>query len=121
MKQTLRWATINTLFAAVLYFAFVQNVAGAQNVVQFYAWFGFAISLLMLVPAAHEALAKSPEKIPGSLHRTIDVTYDTAVVIILVWVGWQWTAAAYLLHIFLMQSMITRAKESIFDTLKNVG
>jgi hypothetical protein len=118
MIRFLRWTGINTLFVIALYYAFVENVTGAQHLVQFYAWFAFCFSLLMLLPAVPKKLAESPEKLQPTAWRVIDVIYDTLCVMVFVWVGWQITAVAYLLHIVFMQGGQTKAREHIFDLMK---
>jgi hypothetical protein len=118
MIRFLRWTGINSLFVVALYYAFVENMIGAQNLVQFYAWFAFSFSLLMLMPAVPKKLAESPEKLQPPVWRVIDVIYDTICVMVFVWVGWQITAVAYLLHIVFMQGGQTKAREHIFDLMK---
>jgi hypothetical protein len=118
MKKIIRWIVINSLFVIAMYYAFVENINGAQNIVQFYAWFAFVIGLLALHPSAAKTLAASPEKLSPTWVRTIDVLYDTVCVIVFVWVGWQITAVAYLLHIVFMQHLQTKARDLIFEMLK---
>jgi hypothetical protein len=116
--RAIKWTAVNSLFAAALYFAFVENVQGAQNIVQFYVWFAFIISLLSVVPAVWQKMAENPDGLTPQAWRVVDVIYDTAVVIILVWVGWMWMAALYLIHIFFIQGAITQAKQHVFELLK---
>lgn len=99
----------------------VEQVAGAQNLVQFYVWFIFLVSLLTAHPEVSKVLAKSPEIIPSKTHRTIDVTFDTLAVISLVWYGWMVTASILLAHIFLVQWSLTAAQNYVLELLKGNG
>lgn len=118
MKRYAYWITINGLLAAALYFGMVEQVKGAQNIVVFYSWFIFLVAVLSLAPPVWKALAAKPESLPPQGWRVFDISCDVGVVIILVWVGWMWTAGAYLAHIVFLQAAISAAKQHVFDTLK---
>jgi hypothetical protein len=118
MKRFFYWSGTNGLFATAMYFAFAEQVQGAANLVMFYVWFLFIVSCAALVPAVWKALAAKPETLPPKYWRIIDVTFDTACLLIFVWQGWFVIGTVFLLHVVFMQAAITAAKQHVFDLLK---
>lgn len=121
MKRTIRWTATNALFLVFGYLALVQDINGAKNVLQFYIWFAFATSILVLTPPGIKQMSEHPEKMPSRTWQVIDVIFDTACIIVLVWYGWVWASIAYLLHMLFMQAAISNAKDHIFRLLGNKG
>lgn len=116
--RAIKWTAMNSLFAAAMYFAFVENVQGAQNIVQFYAWTAFVVSLFAILPLVWKKMAEDGDSLPPQAWRVVDVIYDTIAVLIFVWMGWFVTGAVYLIHIILIQGAVTSAKQHVFELLQ---
>ena len=113
MKKTVkiaRWVAINGAFVAFMYMAFVENISGAQNVVQFFAWFSFVVGAIMFHPEAPALYAKDNEA-PSAWYVIVDGAYDIAVAVTFVWVGWIWTAIAYLIAALSMTNLHNKVAE----------
>ena len=106
MKRILEWLAINTIFVIALYFALFENVIGAQRLVIFFTWFTAISALMVMHPDTTATLRKTGRAIPA----WIDAMYDAAVLGLLVWFGWWWTAIGYLIHVSLL--FVVRSGES---------
>lgn len=106
-----RWFLFNGLFATGMYYAFYVGVEGALNVVIFYAWFGFVISLCALHESCVNAFREKLKSPAWLMPRHIDVIFDFSIVCVFVWYGHLFTGVAYLIHIFFIAAAWEKAKE----------
>lgn len=98
-KAYFLWFVSSSVFGAALYFGLVQDVAGAANVVQFYIWFNFILSLYML---SEKFVAEVRKKGTPQVPVWMNAVYQLCAVALLVWYGWFWAAAAYTLSAILL-------------------
>lgn len=107
-RTILLWLVVHTLLGAVLYFGLVKGVDGAANLVQFYIWFCFVVSLLTLPDAVLQTMRKHNKP---SVPRWIDAVFAVGAISTLVWHGWVWAASAYAVSAILL----ARARQTGLD------
>ena len=107
--KVFKYFLINGAFAAALYFGLYVGIEGAQNIVLLISWAMIAMSPLAIFDPVIEAAAE--KKYKPSIPEWVDVSLDVAIVIVLAWFGWMWTASFYFIHIFFMASFKMRVKE----------
>lgn len=97
--RLLRYAALNSVFAACLWFGVLGESGGAENVALFIAW---TISFFSLFTLSDKMVTPFLEKgLPRSVPQWFDAGFDIAVVLVFVWDGRVITGAAYLLHLIL--------------------
>ena len=88
------WLLYNGCMAALLYFGFFAGVQGAQNVVQFVAWF-VAIGSLLLMSEPSIAVGVKDYNQSWHVPQIFSVGVNIMVVFVFAWHDWFWTALAY--------------------------
>lgn len=96
--KRLRWALLNGILGAFVWFGVVQGHSGLGNVVVFYSWFCVVLAVVgagvLFLGVATNALSPLP---PFSVPRWVDIGFDLTITGAMVWSGWMFTAMAYLL------------------------
>lgn len=110
MKRFVRWFLSNAALAICLWLWFMRGIAGAHYVVTFYVWVGFLISLLLLSPELTARLRKSFKPVMP-VWIWIDVLFDIAVTLVLVWNGQMLLGSLYLVHFLLLAKVHSPVKE----------
>lgn len=90
--RRVQWVITDGLVAVAMYFALVENVVGAERVVEFTVGFSFVLSWFFLTDSGARIVQ---EKGPRVVASWISVTYDIAAVIAFAWFGWMWCAVAW--------------------------
>ena len=103
--KAFRWALINGLFAACLYYGFIENIDGAYNVAMFLAWATVITSLFV----SSDGVVKKMKDGGRSVTMGIDVLFDTVVILVFAWFGAWVTATGYFLHAILQQAAWDKA------------
>ena len=109
MSRILYWLAVNGVFAASLYLGLERGIEGAANVAQFMAWWSFAMAILAAFKSDKvvEAIREKPSSVP----RWVDVTFDVAATLVLVWHAWWWTGLAYGIHCMVLIGLRALARE----------
>lgn len=119
--RAVKWILYNGIFFTALYFALWHGINGAQNLVKFYVWFAFTVSLLTLIPAMVKETMKDPSKVPPRWWRIFDGLVDVIVVGIFIWFGWWWVGTAYAIHIIFLHTFYSRCDNYLLDILKGTS
>lgn len=98
-----KWTVVNSAALAVMYYGLVLGVEGAANLAQFYVWATFTLSLVLLSDDVVRDLQKS-SGLPVVM-AWLGLSVDFLIVAVLVWYGWMWSAAAFLVHMVLMNRL----------------
>jgi hypothetical protein len=108
-SRLLGWLISNSLFAAALYFGFINNIAGARFLAIFYIWLVFMLSLLSFTPPVQTAIKRAgdPPAPPA-----IDLAFDVLCAGFLAQFGHPLLAAAYMLHTLILHTAYATAKRS---------
>lgn len=109
--KALLWTLVNGAMIAALWFGLVEGIDGALNVGLVMVWFAIVTSLFML---SSEVTGKLIREHGGrSVPDWLNWVSDIAVILILAWHGWLWTAGFFLFAAFIQQGALTQAKERI--------
>lgn len=99
MREITLWILMNGLLLGGLWHGLVNGVDGALNAGLFMVWLRVAVSPFSLMTSTHHNLAKSsPSAVPSILSHTC----TGAALGLLVWHGYAFTAAFFLLATFFM-------------------
>ena len=90
----------------LLYLAFIEEIAGASNVVHALAWIGIVISPLMLAGSSIKELKKHPK----DFIFTIDKMDDLVIVGVFIWFGSVATGIAWLIALAISLVAMDMAK-----------
>lgn len=110
-----RWIVIQAAIIASAVLGFYFNEQGAQNVIQFYCWLCFVVSLTGLSKAARKS-AQEVYKQDDHVARWLDKSADVALVFVLVWNGWMWTASALFISIIFLTMLIEIKDDEVDST-----
>jgi hypothetical protein len=115
LKALFKYIWSNGLFAILLYYALVEDVSGAQNVVIFFIWLLTLISLFLTTDDGLKAFLESVQKngsfvLSSPVAEFIDSVYDVAVLMTLIWYGWIWMGVFYFIHMAAQHGTISKAK-----------
>jgi len=103
-KSVLQWLAIATVFDLSLYFGLVEGIQGAANIAQFYIWF---VSLVSLVCLSDKFVRERQKKGDFIMSAWLATPQNLAVLALLLWYGWTWSAGAYLVKIILVSRVRT--------------
>lgn len=117
IKRVTKWVVFNSIFFTMLYFALWEKIPGAINVVEFFIWFLFVVSLLTMVPGVPKEMMKDPEKLPSKPWRVFDGVIDICVTLAFIWFGWWVIGSIYAIHVLLLQSLWSRCDDYLFKAL----
>ncbi len=93
-KHTLTWLVTVAVFDIALYFALVHGIQGAANIVQFYIWFAFLVNW----SALSDRYVREVQKMGlPNLPDWVFGIQNLMVLAALLWFGWVWCAAAWLI------------------------
>ena len=106
-KRIAIWLAFNGVFAAAIYFGVVEGIAGAQRIASFMIWALFALSFCLL----SDEMVRNAQKEPPAASQSVNFVYDLAVLGVLVWFGWGWSAAAYAIHMVLQTRRFAKIPE----------
>lgn len=104
MKTTLTWLVLHSVFAASLIAGLVYGVPGATNLSLFIAWGFIAVSWVVAYRGEQFVDLCAKERWTPPAPLPLSFLFDMVVVGFLVWHGYWFTAAFYLVHYFLMNS-----------------
>jgi hypothetical protein len=107
MKRALMWIVVNGIFAAFLYFGYVEEVENARRVTDFMVWLLAIFSLALFSKEIAQKFKEKGRSVPAWIGGTFDIT----VIIALVWYGAIFTASAYTLHTILEFAAYSRDEE----------
>jgi len=110
--KLLRYVLVNGLFASCLYFGAYKGVSGAANIAMFIVWLSFVVS--MFAPVKEVAVEISNETRPVPV--CVDVGFDIAMTISMLWCGWVVSAIVYFIHMFLLHIGRVRGAELCKET-----
>lgn len=102
----LRWFAINSIFMALLIAGTVYEIEGAANIVVFFTWFLFFVSLAMYTDGAVEIMRKTGFHVSAG----IDLAYDLAFLCVMLWHGWMVMSSLYMFHVVASQQLRARIK-----------
>ena len=94
IKRIAYWLAFNGIFAAAVYFGVVKGVTGAQRIASFMIWTTFTMSFAWF----SDDVVRYAQKAGVPVSRGINFAYDIAILAVLVWFGWGWSAGAYAIH-----------------------
>lgn len=98
--RAFKWFVLNGIFAAMLWFGFVEGVAGAKNVGLVMTWIVIVSSWGYLSDECKATVRKKGR----SVSKEIGLPFDFLIVGFLAWHGAIITAAFYFLSIILSES-----------------
>lgn len=107
LARLLKWAAFNAAFGAVLWFGFVEGLAGAQNIGLFLAWVNVILSFVMFTEPIQEKLAAKGRTVPAWLNGT----FDFSVALFFCWFGAWVTAVAWFIHWMVQEAAWLKALE----------
>ena len=88
-NRAMMWFAMNFVFAILLWQGFVNHVEGAKNLSTVLIWLYFIGNCVALLRSKSDGERLVPV--------TINIIFDTSVLIFLTWFGAYWTLAIYLL------------------------
>jgi hypothetical protein len=97
-KSTLQWLAFATVFNLSLYFGLVEGIQGAANIAQFYIWF---FSVLSLFALSDKCVRDVQQKANPLISLWLVNPQNLAVLALLLWYGWIWSACAWMVKIIL--------------------
>lgn len=103
-----RWVIVNGLFAALLYWGFVQGVQGASNLARFMIWASFILAFFKFTPPRQATLVDRYTVIPARLR----VPYNIIITWALAWLGLFGLAAVYFLDVTVRAAAATMAAKA---------
>ena len=110
-KIYVRWFLGNSLFLVLLYFAVIEEIAGAGNLLFALTWL-IAGSLIVInqpkVINQLKTIAK-PVVVSRTMHR-IDLIFDISVLSFLIFHGWWFTALGYAIHIVALNDVLKQIR-----------
>jgi len=104
-----KYLTINCVFSALLYFGYIEEIEGAENVALFIAW---VASIATLFSGDSTAADIKSGKLP-LVPRQVAVLFDFGVVCVFVWFEAWWTGAMWLMHIVVLEGYYSAAAEKL--------
>jgi len=99
-----RWFLINGAVMAAAIGAVFYEITPLEHIVTFLVWFFFVLSFGSLSEAACDAIFSREHALFKYIPRWVDISYDVAMVAILLYPGWYATAAAYTIFTVLQES-----------------
>lgn len=122
IRKILVYIATNVIVAALAYFAVIQQVTGAANIL--YLWVGCML-LLSIVALIPDVLKQTAEKMTEPLTRSvpawINSSIDIAYVLFFVWHSWWWTGIAFMIAAALwssaMSAIRTASQQNIINKL----
>lgn len=113
-KRYLNWTIASVVLWALMYFAFIGQVAGALHVLKFYAFFLLVVSPLLLMKTTIKAMASNPEM--SWIFFRLSQLQQFVMLGAFVWTGHSFTAAAWLIFMIcagLMQVQVNAMREAL--------
>ena len=103
-KHWALWVTGNVALIGSLYLAISDGNDRAANIALFMIWFMFAVSLFSFSDDVVAVMIKNRQSRPPfiAVPRWIEIPIDFVVVLAIAAQGWMWSAAAYSIHIMLI-------------------
>ena len=105
--RLLKYLSVNSVFAGLIYLGLVNEINGALNVALFMAWFTVFVGFMSLTDVMAAELQKKGRVVPFQFYITFDVIVSAAFS----WHGHWIVAALYLLSSFLMEGARNRELE----------
>ena len=102
--RILYWLVLNSAFLACVIAGAIFGIQGAINVVYFMAGLSFVVGLFALIPDIGETVRESGY----TFNKWIELLYDVAITLILVYTGFWWSAIGY----FIGNLIVIGAKEN---------
>lgn len=118
-KALTRWVIINVIFLILAYYAAVKGYEPAEHIVTFACWFFAIISLALFSDKAVKDIYSKESATFTYLRRWVDITYDIAVIGLLLYPGWYATTAAYVFFVVMQQTGYDRYNEMIKKEKEN--
>lgn len=97
LKRIIKWILWNAGAGYIAYLGVIKDIEGAARVLSFAVWF-FAITCLISA-FVEEVKMKAREK-GLSVPMWLSVWYDVALMVLLIWHGWIFTAIGILIMMF---------------------
>jgi len=125
MKKAIKLAKYvgyNLFIAALTYFAVIERVTGAQNILYFVVGTSFVVAILSQMPKVLQDVASKLEEpwVP-SVPLFVDYSIDASFVAFFIWNGWWWTGIGFgiscLLFVTARNTITELAKQNIIDKL----
>jgi hypothetical protein len=108
IKRIIKWILWNASFGYIAYLGVIKDIEGAGRVLSFAIWF-FALTYL-IGAFIKEVQAKAREK-GLSVPMWLSVWYDVALIALLIWHGWIFTAIGVLVMMFGIASIYHEPKK----------
>jgi len=93
MKK-IKYLVVNGVFCVLMYLAYFKDIKNAENVVIFWSWFLFVLSLFAITDDGVKSFSKTKRSFP----EWVDLTFDTIFIGVFIWFGSFFTGTAYLMH-----------------------
>ena len=96
VRKILTYIASNIIIVALMYYAVIEQVSGAANILYFIVGLVAAMSLLTLVPGALQKTASEMEEpfqllVPAQITLSIDAVFSC----FFIWHGWWWCGVVY--------------------------
>lgn len=121
--KIVRYIVMNGVLVASVYGGFYMGNEGLANIAKFLIWALFGISLVIFVPGLIAKLAREDAPIQRSVPKIVDIMFDVALTMVLVYHGDILYGTVYAIHSTLGQMMFELVENErtkiIMDTLKN--
>lgn len=106
MKSKLRWITVSTTLASLMYFGFFRDIDGIKNIMIFFAWLMFLASTFSMTNQVQAVFKAKPW--PARRNAVRDIIFTC----VFIWFGYWTTGAAYFIHMVFLQAGWKKAEDA---------
>ena len=100
MFNAIRWAALNFSIVGAFLYGTIYNIEGFLNIGVFMLWFTAIIGLLLFSKDSAKRMLEDKPNWTPSVSPWVDVTFDVIVLGMLLFYGYIWLSAFYLIHIY---------------------
>jgi len=112
--EYIRYVLVNGTFLSTLILGLAFGYEGFAKIAIYIAWFTAIIGVCLLNDTVAEATVKySIEHNEKFVNKTVDVTFDFVIISILVYYGYVFLPAIYLVHMLGVHNYRSRIKEEL--------
>lgn len=102
-KRFIQRIALTSVFAVLVFMSFIDDNAGAQNILMFWIWLEAVISLVFISPDAKKLAKDKGRKAPQWLTCSAYIF----TIIIVIWHGWIFTGAACLFTLLMREHVFS--------------